>query len=72
MIDHVGYTSVCNTYGESMSGAGPITKEELRQSLDKTVCKASENGVDVEDATFQLRHDDPNIPNLEIMLVSLQ
>jgi len=55
-----------------MSGAGPITKEELRQSLDKTVCKASENGVDVEDATFQLRHDDPNIPNLEIMLVSLQ
>jgi len=55
-----------------MDGDEPTTKEEFRQSLNRTVRKAFENGIDVEDETFELRHGDPNIPDLEVMLVSLE
>jgi hypothetical protein len=55
-----------------MDRVGPTTKEELRQSLDETVVQAYENGVNVADGAYQLHHDDPDIPDWELMLFLLQ
>jgi hypothetical protein len=55
-----------------MNGAGPTTKEELRQSLDRTILQAYENGVNLENGAYQLRHDGSNIPDWELMVFLLK
>lgn len=55
-----------------MDATGSTMKEELRQSLDEIIVQAHENGVDIEDGAYHFQHDDPDIPDWEIILILLQ
>ena len=55
-----------------MNTSEPTTEEELCQSLGKTILQAYENGVSIEGGACPLRHDDPDIPDLEIMFFLLE
>jgi len=55
-----------------MNTSGPTTKEELSHSLDEAILQAHENGVEIESGAYPLYHDDPDIPDVEIMFFLLQ
>jgi len=54
-----------------MNASGPTTKDELCQSLDETILEAYENGVEIESGACPLQHDNPEIPDLEIVFFLL-
>ncbi|WP_154017949.1 hypothetical protein [Halorubrum sp. AJ67] len=47
---------------------GPKTKIELQNALDRVVQTAYENGVEINNSAYALRHDNPKIPDWEIHL----
>lgn len=49
--------------------SAPTTKAELDTRLDELILRALENGVDVNDSAYDLRHDDPELPNWEVQIV---
>ncbi|WP_255149112.1 hypothetical protein [Halorarius halobius] len=46
----------------------PVTKEELRTALDELILVAYENGVDVDNGGYALRHEDPELPDWEVVV----
>ena len=62
------YNSICYL----VSNSGPTSKEELRKSLDETIKQAYENGVELDNGGYELRHDDPEIPDWEVLIYLLQ
>lgn len=55
-----------------MGGQEPTTKEELRQALDKIIQQAYTNDVNLNDGAYPLHHDDPDLPDFELMLFRLK
>ena len=55
-----------------MGRQGPTTRAELRQSLDETIQQAYKNGVNLNDGAYPLQHDDPDMPDFELMLFQLK
>ena len=50
------------------SGPNPGTKTELTAALDDLVSSAFANGVRVDDGGYVLRHDDPELPDWEVVI----
>lgn len=48
--------------------SGPTTKAELEKALDELVLRAHANGVEVDNGGFALRHDEPEIPDWEVLI----
>jgi hypothetical protein len=46
----------------------PTSKAELRDALDELVLAAYANGVEVDDGAYALRHDDPGVPDWEVLI----
>ena len=49
----------------------PATPEALEEALDNLLSQAYENGVEIDDHTFELRHGDAPAPDWEILIVRL-
>ena len=52
--------------------SGPSTKEELRTVLDEIVLSAYENGVPVADGAYPLEHDDPDLPDWDLLITRVE
>lgn len=48
------------------------TRRKLEDSLDVLIRSASDNGVEVKDMGFDLRNDDPEIPDVEVHIIQLE
>lgn len=51
--------------------SGPTTRAALEAEIDRLVVRAHENGVDVHDRAYELRHTRPHLPDWEISIVPL-
>lgn len=51
---------------------GPTTKDELRDTLDELLLKAYENGVEVDNGGYGLTHDDPAVPNWDVLITLVE
>ena len=49
----------------------PATPEALEEALDSLISQAYENGVEVADHTFELRHGDAPPPDWEVLILRL-
>ena len=46
--------------------SGVSTKEQLAMALDSLITEAYKHSVNVDNGGFELRHDEPDIPDWEV------
>lgn len=57
--------------GKPMSGTGPTSEQEFKRALEDLIIQAAQNNVHIDDGGYEFKHENAEIPDVEVLIVRL-